>query len=314
MWKKNILVGLFVCFNLYAYPLFAEASRYVQGSSSVIQSVEKEVRKQFGDDVLQKIYDYRVEIQNNAYAETMKLCPVYRIVIGMGLPQYHKKLGGSYYTQHESSKVREWAVQMHRQYGEDISSSLQAWMYVMYEGGVQSFSALFETGMKGDYINITHTSYFELRRWFYSLYTLYLTDSLGFLQAAVHCLGTVDVDEIHQFALTVLGVDVAMSTAGYALTFWTGEKIFGFIFQGVRWASQPLTKKFVSWLHRMNISPSTVKKYAVAGGITALGGLGFWTVSALNKSQEEEKLLQEMMEEEINKMTKEQEENQQEDL
>ena len=304
MQTKNILVV--VCLSFCVYSSFAGASGYVQKS---IQSVEEEVRRQFGDGVLQKMYDYRIEIQKNAYAETMKLCPVYRIAAGMGLPPYHKKLKNSYYVQHESPEVRDWALQMNRQYGKDIASSLQAWLYVMYEGGVQSFSALFETGMKGDYINITQASFFESRRWFYSLYTLYLTDSLGFLQAAMHCLGTISEEEINQFALTVLGVDAAMSTAGYTVTLWTGEQVFGLIFKGIQWASRPLTKRFVSWLHRMNISPSTVKKYAVAGGITALGGLGIWTVSSLNKTQEEEELLQRMIQEEISRMMKEQEEN-----
>ena len=295
--------GLACVLGFYAQLLFAGTPDYIQ--KSLAQSIEKKVHQQFGDEALQRIYDYRVGIQKNAYETTMKLCPAYRLAAGMGLPQYHREIKDSYYVHHESPEVREWALEMNREYGENLSSSLQAWLYVMYEGGVQSFSALFETGVKGDYIDVTHSGFFELRRWFYSLYTLYLTDSLGFLQAAMHCLGTVSADEINQFALTVMGVDAAMSMAGYAVTLWTGEQVFGLIFRGIQWASRPLTSRFVHWLYRMNISPGVVKKYAMAGGITALGALGIWTFNSFKESEEESAVWQEMMKQEAARIKEE---------
>ncbi len=301
--QGKILTGLFIFLSVYVYPLFAEAPNYVKNASFLVQSVEEKVRKQFGDDTLQRIHDYGIEIQKNAYEITMQLCPAYRVAIGMGLPDYHKKFNNSYYVHHQSPEVRSWALQMNNEYGEDLSSSLQAWLYVMYEGGVQSFLALFETGIKGDYINVTHKSFFEVRRWFQSMYTLYLVDSLGFSQAAMHCLNTVtDADAINQFTYAVLGVDIYMSTVGYVAMIWTGEQVFGVIVQGIRWASRPLARGFVKWLHRMNISTSTVKRYAVISGVTALGGLGIWTVDSIQESQESQEhanLLGDGMQEEV---------------
>ena len=312
---------LFIFFSLYAYSSFADISRYVQLTQSVgesdvqkileehrlelgkkltaeelIQYVKKEERKQFSDEVLQKLYDYRTEIQENAYETTMKLCPVYRIAKGMGLPEYHTKIS-SYYVSHESPEVRNWALNMDEEYGEVLSSSLQSWLYVMYEGGVQPFSAI--GGVKADFIEKLSISFFDWKHWFYSFYTLYLTDSLGFLQAAMHCLNTMSSDEINQFAVTVLFVDAAMSTAGYGLTFWAGDKIFRAIIQGIRWSSRPIGRMITRVLHKNNISPNTVKKYAVAAGLVGLGGLGTWAAHSIIESQEEQDIFQKMIQREM---------------
>lgn len=313
---------LFIFFSLHAFASFADVSRYVQFAQSVsaddvqkilvehrleleeklkaenlIQYVKKDERKQFSDEVLQKLYDYRTEIQENAYETTMKLCPAYRTAKGMGLPEYHKKLNNSYYVSHESPEVRNWAFNMNEEYGEVLSSSLQSWLYVMYEGGIQPFSAI--GGIKADFIEKLNISFFDWKHWFYSFYTLYLTDSLGFLQAAMHCLNTMSSDEINQFAVTVLFVDATMSTAGYGLTFWAGDKIFRAIIQGIRWSSRPISRMVTRTLHKNNISPNTVKKYAVVAGLVGLGGAGIWAAHSIMESQEEQDMFQEMMQREL---------------
>ena len=313
---------LFIFFSLYAFSSFADVSRYTQFTQSVsaedvqtileehrlewggkltaedlIQYVKKEERRQFSDEILQKLYDYRTEIQENAYETTMKLCPAYRMAKGMGLPEYHKKLNDSYYVSHESPEVKNWALNMNEEYGEILSSSLQSWLYVMYEGGVQPFSAI--GGIKADFIENLNIPLFDWKHWFYSFYTLYLTDSLGFLQAAMHCLNTMSSDEINQFAVTVLFTDAVMSTAGYGLTFWAGDKIFRAIIQGIRWSSRPIGRMITRVLHKNNISPSTVKKYAVIAGLAGLGGVGVWAAHSIMKSQEEQEMFQEMMQREL---------------
>ena len=321
MYKKKYF-GLFIFLSFYIFPLFADVPRYIQLTQSVegpavqnflkdhrldveetllasdvIPFVEKADRKKFSDDVLQKLYDYRKNIQENAYSTTMKLCPAYRIAKGIGLPEYHEKSNDSYYVQHRSPEVRHWALNMNDEYGESLSSSLQAWLYVMYEGGVQPFSAM--GGIKADFIDKLNLSFFEAKSWFYSFYTLYLIDSLGFLQAAMHCLDTMDVDEIHQFASTILAVDVTMSMAGYVLTFWTGEKIFGAIIRGIQWSSRPIGRMMTRAMHRRGISPKMVKKYAIVAGGVALGVLGLWAIDSIMESQEEQERIQEIIKEEI---------------
>ena len=313
---------LFIFFSLYTFSSFADVSRYTQFTQSVsaddvqtileehrlewgekltaeelIQYVKKEERKQFSDEILQKLYDYRIEIQENAYETTMKLCPAYRIAKGMGLPEYHKKLSDSYYVSHESPKMRNWALNMNEEYGEVLSSSLQSWLYVMYEGGVQPFSAI--GGIKADFIEKLNISFFDWKSWFYSFYTLYLTDSLGFLQAAMHCLNTMSSDEINQFAVTVLFTDAVMSTAGYALTFWAGDKILRAIIQGIRWSSRPISRMITRFLHKNNISPDTVKKYALLAGFVGVGTAAGWIVQTIKESQKEQDMFQEMMQKEL---------------
>ena len=154
-------------------------------------------------------------------------------------------------------------------------------------------------GTKADVREVTQASSFSIKRWFYSLYTLYLIDSLGFAQAAVHCLNTLDGNEINQFASAVLAVDVTMSTAGYAVTIWTGEQVFGAIIQGLRWATRPLGRGIVKFFHRYNIPIGTVKKYAAVSGIAALGGAGLWVGDSILSSREQQRLAQELVQKKI---------------
>lgn len=322
MYKRNFLIGLFVFLSLYVYPLFAEVPGYFRFTQSVgedtvekvldeqqlefeerlkasdlIPYIKRKERRQFSDAVLQKLYEYRLEIQENAYATTMKLCPAYRIAKGMGLPEYHRRLGESRYVNHESPEVRDWALNMNDEYGTALSSSLQEWLYVMYEGAAQPFSVI--GGVKADWADVTNTSSFEIKGWFYSFYILYLTDSLGFVQAIMHCLGTTDTDEVNQFIYTVLAVDLGMSSLSYFATLWTGDKILRLIINGLRWSSRPVGRAIVNFLHRKSISPNTAKRYATVAGLFFLGGFGVWATDAIMDSQEEKEIVQEIMQLEL---------------
>ena len=325
MFKRFFLIGLLIFSILYIQSLFAELPEYLRFTQSVdkinvqrvldeyplefeeglkaseiIPLVSTEGRRKYSNSILQKLYEYRLEIQENAYATTMKLCPAYRIAKGMGLPEYHQKLGESRYVDHESFAVRNWARNMNDEYGTTLSSSLQGWLYVMYEGATQPLSAI--GGVKADWLNITHTSMLEIKSWFYSFYILYLTDSLGFVQGIMHCLGTTDADEINQFIYTVLAVDLGMSSLGYALTFWTGDKILRLIINGLRWSFRPLGRSLLSFLHRKNISPTIAKRYAALAGVSLLGGFGLWLTHAIRNPQEVEEFSQEFFQIELERV------------
>ena len=292
MYKRKYFIGFIIFLSFYVYPLFADVPGYNQLTLSV--GAEKK-RSQFSNDVAQKLYDYRMEIEENAYQTTMRLCPAYRIAKGMGLPEYHRRLSDSYYVNHESSEVREWALNMNDEYGEVLSSYLQEWLYVMYEGAVQPLSNI--GGVKADWIQNSpeEISFFDMEQWFYSFYTRYLVDSTGFVQGAMHCLGTMDGDEINQFAVTILAVDTGMSALGYVLTFWTGDKILRLIIHGLRWSSRPVGRAMVRFLNSKNISPKTVKTYAIIAGVFGLGGLGVWTTDAFLDSQAEQEFGQDII-------------------
>ncbi|MDE0151127.1 MAG: hypothetical protein OXK80_01345 [Bdellovibrionales bacterium] len=329
MYKRISLIGLFIFFSLYVYPLFAEVPGYFRFTQSVgektvetvldehqlefaenlkasdlIPLIGREDRKGYSTALLQQIYEYRLDIQENAYATTMKLCPAYRIAKGMGLPEYHRNLGESRYINHESPEVREWARNMNDEYGTALSSSFQEWVYVMYEGAAQPFSNM--AGVKADWINVTNIPMNKMDHWFYSFYIYYLVRSLGFVQAIVHCLGTTDVDEVNQFIYTVLVVDLEMSLAGYVATFWTGDKIFRLLLHGLRWSSRPIGRALVSFLHRKHIPPGTVKKYAAVAGVSVLGALGIWITNAIMDSQEMGEFSQEFIQQELESIKNEQ--------
>ena len=282
MCKKNIskiyLFLSFICFTAQA-----SAQGYLENFSSLTKVVEDSLS--FDDEVLQALYNYRSEIRKNAYSITMRLCPVYRLAVGKGLPDYHKKMRKSEYVNHPHPQVQAWVQNMNDRYGEDVSQSLQEWVRLVYEGGVQPFSSLF--GMKADYLEVTHHSLLEFRSWFYSLYTLYLVDSLGFVAGAMHCLDTVDNSEINRFAQALLIVDSEMSLAGHAVTFWTGGKIIGLIIRGANLSFRPVSRASQAFIKKMGWDKALIKKYSGFGGLAALSGLGAWLSYSFFSLQED---------------------------
>ena len=257
---------------------------YREQTHSLTQLVEKETVRKFGDETLQTLNEYKTNIQAQSYVTTMRLCAAYRVAKGMGLPDYHKKINSAPYINHPDVHVREWAQNMSREYGEVVSSSIQSWLKVIYEGGVQPLSALF--GMKSDYIYKRNLSFFELHSWFYSLYTLYLVDSLGFLQASMHCLATLDADVINRFATTVMIVDSEISLLGHALTLWGGAKVIQLIFQALKWTWRPVAKMGSAFLRKVDISPSRFETGLKIAGLFTVVGLGAWSMEQFKTQRE----------------------------
>ena len=279
------------CLLLSISPFYLWAGDYLQSASSIVESTEREIRKQFGDEVLQEIYDYRMNIQQTAYATTMKLCPTYRMAMGMGGVEYHQNTSHPYYTQHESQEVRNWAIDMQAEYGNTLASSFQAWLKIVYEGAVQPFSGI--GGLKADYLNQSNTSIASIKSWFYSLYTLYLIHSLGFLQASIHCLDTMDKDTIERFAHAILIVDSEMSLVSHSLLAWTGTKILNVIIHATKWSASSMGRGISYLLQRWGIPLETVKNYAQAMVIMGGGGLLTWGTYHVGKSQEQKRKEQE---------------------
>ena len=234
---KNLYVYFIILFSMFSVQ--ADYG-YLETMSSFVKQAEEETKKHFGDEVLQKLYEYRLKVQEEAYSTTLRLCAGYRMAVGYGLPDYHKKIQNSYYSKHPNEEVRVWANKINEEYGEMVSSSLQEWLKLVYEGGVQPFSAMF--GLKSDYLAKKNAGLFEFESWFHSLYSLFLLNSLGFLQAAVHCLGTMDKSEIDRFASTVMIFDSEASLVSHFITFWTGAVVLKYIWTATRWVFRPVGK------------------------------------------------------------------------
>ena len=216
MKKYFIYVQKMIPFILTVHSVWIWAEyEYLEQTSVLVQQVEEESQKHFDDEVLQKLYEYRREIEQNAYLTTLKLCPAYHIITRYGLEEYYQNINKPYFLNHSDPEVQKWVQQTQQE--SVLSSSLKSWRSVAYEGGVQPLSALF--GLKADYLHQTHASLLEIQSWFQSLYSLFLVQSPGFLQAAGDCLNTEDPSEIDQFAFTILIFD---STASVPLIAGTG--------------------------------------------------------------------------------------------
>ena len=300
MKKPDILKKIFIIGCVFV-SFFAPAD-YLEKTHSLIAEVEKETKRHFNDETLKKLYEYRMIVQKNAYADTMKLCSAYRQAVNMGLPAYHEHLSSPYYINHPNTEVREWARGLTHQYGQMLSSSLQMWMRLGFEGGSQPFSSMF--GLKADYIEKTNTGFFEMRSWFQSLYSLFLINSLGFVSGASHCLGSLDENEISRFASAIMIFDSEASLAGHAFTFWTGGMIFNYLFKAARWSLRPASKITSSFIQKIkqhtgwNIKthPAFSKRRLItAGGLSLTGGLGFFIYEKIKQRREMENKLQSVL-------------------
>ena len=220
-------------FTVHSAWVWAEYE-YLKPTSILVQKVERESQKHFDDEVLQQLYEYRIEIEKNAYLTTLQLCSAYHIATKYNLEEYRQNISE---LNHPDPEVQKWIQQILSQQKSLVSSSLQSWGSVAYEGGTQPLSALF--GLKADYLNQTHAGLLEIQTWFQSLYSLFLVQSPSFLQAANDCLGTEDPSEIDSFASTILIFD---STTSLPLIVGTGG-VVGVAIKGlikaVVWTSRP---------------------------------------------------------------------------
>ena len=292
---------------------------YLEQTSILVQKVEEDSQKHFDDEVLQQLYEYRIEIEKKSYLTTLQLCSAYHIVTKYSLEEYRQNINSPYVLNHPDPEVQTWTQQILSQQESLFSSSLKPWSSVAYEGGVQPLSALF--GLKADYLNQTHAHVFEIQSWFQSLYSLFLVRSPGFLKAAGDCLGTEDSSEIDQFASTILIFD---STASLPLILGTGGAV-GVAIKGlikaVIWTSRPLVQVVKVYTRKLDqaidsflieksaVSTSAVqtrqvlntvknsisklssrqKKWILYSGLI-LGGTGFFYSASSEKSQRQKEM------------------------
>lgn len=188
-----------------------------------ISSVESEV-KVYGDEVLNELQAYRLEVEKNAYVNTLKLCEGYRRAKGLG--------------PHPS----------HGQYMFSADEAASAWGKVLKEGAAQPFSAVF--GLKADFLEKGHYGYFDFKSWFQSMHTMFFINSSGFLAGAMHCLNTMDQREIGKLATAIVIVDYEASLVSHAVNtgvvggatlavFWSATKIFRVIGHSTRFLWSP---------------------------------------------------------------------------
>lgn len=261
----------------------------------------------FDDPILQKIYDYRIQVKESAFKDTLKLCIAYRKMRGLGIPQVHHISGE--YSQHEDPVVREWAQKLDTEYGEIESASLQAWFKIIKEGAIQPVSALF--GLKADFNDSNPdlmANPFSVEnigeQWLYSLYSIFLTESDEFFDASFHCLADLSMENIEEemihFQSTILFFDSQAGGQTYNALFWTGEAIFALLFRGISFAFRPLSKRVVSSVKRWNQSLDEilkprfsnyqrVKKVFAYSAIASGTGLGVYLGSQYIKEKNREK-------------------------
>ena len=314
IYTKKIILLLLIAHSVWIWAEY----EYLEQTSAFVQKVEEESQKHFNEEGLQELYEYRIEIEKNAYLKTLQLCPAYHIITNYDLEEYYANINRTYFFNHPDPEVQQWIQNIQSQQESVFSSSLQAWRSVAYEGGVQPLSSLF--GLKADYLNYTHTGLLEIKSWFQSLHSLFLVQSPGFLQAAGDCLSTEDPSEIEQFASTILIFD---STASVPLIAGTGGiagvAIKGLIKAGV-WVFRPATRAVHTYTRKLNqalddflierssVSISAVqtrqtlhniktffsqlshrqKKWILYSGL-ALTGTGLFYTAQSNKQEEQER-------------------------
>ncbi len=229
--------------------LFLFLSSHTQAFEKQLQAfvVQKEkVAKEFGDEVLQALYDYRKEVEKNAYQNTLQLCEGYRRAKGLGPHPAHGK------------------------YMFSANDAASAWGKIIVEGAKQPISGTF--GQKADFLHYGRYGMFSWDSWFQSMYTMYLVNSFGFLGGAVHCLGTIDESEIQKFALAIVDVDIAASSitiaGGLIVTFFIPELLFPKIVQATKFVFRPVVKLFSLMGFRIgNTVPLKVAGITISGVI-----------------------------------------------
>ena len=227
----------------------------------------------FDDEVLQELYEYRMNIEKDAYSTAKDLCSVYAHVI----------------------------------ISSDISfseNSLDAWSKILYEGMAQPFSAI--GGKKADYLEKTHAQMFELRSWFYSLYTLFLLNSDGFKKGAEECLKG-HPEEVEDFIKSIKVVDIIGSSGIYLVEGGIIGKLLSVIIKSFKFVKSPVSKAYFKSLKKMHVSPRHAKNFLLtaAGSGALAGGIFFWNEYREKKAQQE--MLQKWFEEELKKIEEENE-------
>ena len=155
--------------------------------------------KEYESELSMKLQAYRIEVEKNAYADTMNLCIGY-LAIKRNNPRAYE-LARKY---HKNDQVF------------DKYSAAVSCFEVIKQGAANPFQANFG-GLKHQEHIGKNKGFWDYDSWFMSMYSTMLVHSTGFLSAAMHCLGTMDQDEINDFAGTILLTDITTSAAIYGV-------------------------------------------------------------------------------------------------
>lgn len=260
--KKNalkvfIIIGSFF-FSFLSFSFTEKTIKLQQDLLKELSHSDKEI--------YQRVFDYKNQIEKDAYVITSKLCEGYRRAHKMGPPSYHSK------------------------YVWPKSESLGAWANLLKKGLNQPFSAM--GGIKSDLLYVNNIGFFSPESWIISAYSLILINSWGFLQSAVHCLETTNKAKLKKFASAIIDFDAYASVPSHAIGFIAGGKVVELILRSSRFL---LTFAFRSLVSRfsLTIPPSYIK-----GTIySAVAGAGFYAAYKLKKMSDIEDVLVDLMNE-----------------
>jgi hypothetical protein len=212
----TLFLSLMCAFSTTSYASWL--SQATSGGRTLEQvQAEREMKaKEMGDEALLRLVRFRGIVEKNAYETTMRLCAGYQMARGVKPSTYHKK---NMYTLAETSS---------------------AWVDIFNHGLRQPFSSM--VGIKGDYLDISNVPMLSTEYWLQSLYVMYLLNSTGFLQASVHCLNTLEHDEIFYFALAIAEVDVQATVLAELGLFITGEAVISIIVRSAKWVFRPAAR------------------------------------------------------------------------
>lgn len=184
---------------------------------------------------------FRADVEANARRRTLALCQGYRMGAGLAVHAGRAPIS--------------------------IGEFTSEWARVMGHGLIGPISATF--GDKATYLQISHRSSLGEFALFRSLYSSFLVRSLGFLDAAMHCLNTMDQNEINRFAFAIVAADAAAGGATQGAAFFVGGGIIRYLLRPLPYlwsASRALASALVARTNRAT---------ALASGAAVLGVAGY---------------------------------------
>lgn len=207
-----MLRSLGICFIAL---ILNPAAAQVDGVSQLKEQVEQQAAA-IGNSAVERVYQFRLQVQAEAFSTTLKLCEGYRRAHGMPPTAYH---GRHMFT---------------------AQQSLAAWGEVYKHGLMQPLTSI--VGLKSDYLTEMNRGFFDMETWLGSLYVMYLIDSLGFTQGVMHCFEKIDTAQYNDFMLAVVIADLHGSITTEAATVLAGGEIVKLLVRGTKFVFRPATR------------------------------------------------------------------------
>lgn len=179
------------------------------------RAIESQIEK-YGATAEERVVRYKLEVEVHAVDTTWKLCEGYkraRTLVSLGQRTSHIPLVYS------------------------ATDSAEVWAKVFINGLMVTFSNQF--GIKADWEQGGGIAQHWIKRWFQSLYVLYLLDSDSFYGVAINCLESTDGREIRAFAAAILYADTVGSLMGYGSEFIAVGGAFAALGNFFRFALSP---------------------------------------------------------------------------